>query len=876
MKLRLPELHYNLGHVLHQQGDLVKATAAYQQAVRLDASFVQAYHSLAVVLGEQRQYEAAVDHYQQVIALRPSDAKAYNNLACVLVEQGKLEEALDIYRQAIALEPEWATLYSNFGKAIESQDPVAAVTAYRYAIELEPKLIAAHYNLGQLWLKQGQYSAAISAFQQLLALDAAHLEAHTGCGFALFALGDFQAAFDHFYQSLLPQQAYIAAFCEWSDQLAADDQLALVRKSCSQLLQALLRSDACELTASARQSNQKASQVTLSPGSFVDRKLSSQICHRFAQTYLHLGDLLMQYGGAKQYQQAEHYYQQALRLQPENLELYLRLGNCLAQQKRWNAAITTYHFALLNYPKSALLYHGLGQTLEQQQRWTEAISYYRKALQLTQQNQQSVQQEYGLNAHLPNQVSTHHSRPTEINVNCDIQSAFGLAQVVCLSTLDWIKQNRSSFDTSFDISCYVRLKPGSDRFLIPTFIDLDSNVELAGELPLIAQENTGQHELKYSACDGLNCHRCLKKITNQFAPLHLGRGVYRCPTRLSNIEPPPYFVAQIPQAQAWMTPYQTPWMVANSVAILTADGYLLNDVSREYPGQLPTCQFHSTVQRISQPQAGVKVEQIKGRVAALSGLSGHNYFHWMIDILPRLELLQRSGLDLNQIDWFWINHSQLPFQQETLRQLGISEQKILSSDHHSQIQAEQLIVPSFAGHLGWLEPWALAFLRRQFLQKSFLQQAGLNSSYGRSHPERIYISRANAHHRRVLNEPAILERLQSLGFVTVELESMSLAEQISLFCHAKVIVAPHGGGLTNLIFCTPGTTVIEFFSPNYIRHYYWVISQQLGLQHYFTVGDKFACTPIHRLMYPSPLMEDIWIDLEALDVALTQCGLNVA
>jgi capsular polysaccharide biosynthesis protein len=237
----------------------------------------------------------------------------------------------------------------------------------------------------------------------------------------------------------------------------------------------------------------------------------------------------------------------------------------------------------------------------------------------------------------------------------------------------------------------------------------------------------------------------------------------------------------------------------------------------------------------------------------------------MVDVLPRFELLRRGGIDLATIDWFWINDPQSSFQRETLRVLDIPAEKVLASDHHPHIQADQLIVPSFPGYLGWLEPWALAFLRQQFLPIVDPQVPRY---------ERIYISRSKAHHRRLLNESAVLDCLKAHNFVCIELESLTLVEQVALFAHAKIIVAPHGGGLTNLLFCSPGTTVIEFFAPNYIRHYYWVISQQLGLHHYFVQGETLNCMPIQQLMYPSPLMEDIWIDLQTLNIVLSRLGLQ--
>ena len=67
-------------------------------------------------------------------------------------------------------------------------------------------------------------------------------------------------------------------------------------------------------------------------------------------------------------------------------------------------------------------------------------------------------------------------------------------------------------------------------------------------------------------------------------------------------------------------------------------------------------------------------------------------------------MLRLSGRDLAEIDWFLVNSCQHQFQRESLRILGIPEEKVLESDRSPHIQATELIVPSFAGYLGW-PPW---------------------------------------------------------------------------------------------------------------------------------------------------------------------------
>jgi capsular polysaccharide biosynthesis protein len=254
------------------------------------------------------------------------------------------------------------------------------------------------------------------------------------------------------------------------------------------------------------------------------------------------------------------------------------------------------------------------------------------------------------------------------------------------------------------------------------------------------------------------------------------------------------------------------------------------------------------------------LEKIDGTVAVLSSLSGNFYYHWLIDVIPRFGILRQAGIDFEDIDYFLINGVNSPFQKESLAILGIPPEKILNSDLHPHVQAKKLIVPSFPGYLDWIPKGTLDFLRDSFLQ--------VDASRLAKYPKRIYISRAAANHRQVLNEPEIVEFLEQCGFVSIRLENLSFTEQIAHFAAAEFIIAPHGGGLTNLVFCQAGTKVVEFFSPNYMRTDYWMVSQLLGLQHYYLVGQSFDCHPLRQLMYQSALTEDILVNVRALEAVL--------
>ncbi|NOG52157.1 MAG: glycosyltransferase family 61 protein [Chloroflexi bacterium] len=85
-------------------------------------------------------------------------------------------------------------------------------------------------------------------------------------------------------------------------------------------------------------------------------------------------------------------------------------------------------------------------------------------------------------------------------------------------------------------------------------------------------------------------------------------------------------------------------------------------------------------------------------------------------------------------------------------------------------------------------------------------------------PRRLYISRSKARRRRVLNESAVIALLAPLGFEAFTLEDLSVAEQVRLFAGAEAVVAPHGSGLTNLVF-GQGIKVIELHTPLQVHQF---------------------------------------------------------
>ena len=215
-----------------------------------------------------------------------------------------------------------------------------------------------------------------------------------------------------------------------------------------------------------------------------------------------------------------------------------------------------------------------------------------------------------------------------------------------------------------------------------------------------------------------------------------------------------------------------------------------------------------------------------GKRAFLLGARGAgNYFHWMTDILPKLELARLAGYEFTPEDVFVVSFNKCPFQLATLEHLGIQASQVYFTAKGSPyISADTLVVPQLRNNMltnagDWLPVW----LRRNFLDQT-LQSTGS--------VRKLYVSRASkaATGRGIDNADAVAKFLKDRDFEEVFAEQLSVPEQAALFASASFIVAPHGAGLTNLTFCQPGTRVVELYGAH-LSPCYRALSALCGL-HY--------------------------------------------
>ena len=71
----------------------------YQQALRLNPNYAEAYYNLGLALADAGQLELAIQNYRQALRLRPNNAEARNNLGNALFNTNQIRRRLSSIRR---------------------------------------------------------------------------------------------------------------------------------------------------------------------------------------------------------------------------------------------------------------------------------------------------------------------------------------------------------------------------------------------------------------------------------------------------------------------------------------------------------------------------------------------------------------------------------------------------------------------------------------------------------------------------------------------------------------------------------------------------------------------------------------------------------
>lgn len=193
-------------------------------------------------------------------------------------------------------------------------------------------------------------------------------------------------------------------------------------------------------------------------------------------------------------------------------------------------------------------------------------------------------------------------------------------------------------------------------------------------------------------------------------------------------------------------------------------------------------------------------ERVAGPVLVASSNEPHNWGMWLLYGLPAVVHFIEHRASYDRL----LVYADHPNMGRMLALLGLSDRDVIRHDC------------SRAYHL------ADAYVFRQD-RRDFAVTAAMRAAFARvrrhvtlASPvgKRLYAGRrcqANAY-RALVNEAALADALQWLGYAEIDPERLSADEQIACFTGAGQVVALGGAGALNAVFCDPGTRLIDIES----------------------------------------------------------------
>ncbi len=191
-------------------------------------------------------------------------------------------------------------------------------------------------------------------------------------------------------------------------------------------------------------------------------------------------------------------------------------------------------------------------------------------------------------------------------------------------------------------------------------------------------------------------------------------------------------------------------------------------------------------------------------ITLLGSSVSNNYYRNLITFLPRIFFIQDKNINLaihrNSSNKF------RNFLKEILDVMQIKINKFIYLDD-SFYYFEDSLIPQFL-----TQKISIEILNKKFSKQNKLKK-------------RIYITRKNASYRKIVNESDLIGILKEKKFEILDTEQIDIKEQIKIFSNSEVVISPTGSALANIIFCNPGTKIIEIM-PKYRFAYENVFSNR--------------------------------------------------
>jgi capsular polysaccharide biosynthesis protein len=318
-------------------------------------------------------------------------------------------------------------------------------------------------------------------------------------------------------------------------------------------------------------------------------------------------------------------------------------------------------------------------------------------------------------------------------------------------------------------------------------------------------------------------------------------------------EPPPG-VLTVRRPEAYLAEIADAVVIGGESVVLTAAGDTLLDIAVHERSD----RFDLTERALRFAAEGAALVDAEGEAATsipaavhLLGVSSFNYFHWMVEALPRianLEAADEAGEYARLPILVDAGAAAIGQHLETLRTLVGPDREIIAVEHQRAVHVGRLVMPS---QLTWMsnnlkdgllmEPEDVLISERAI---RFLRERLTPPGIQRDRCGRRRISLVRASSKRLQNASELAPVLEKYAIEPVMPERLTPAEQVRLFAEADLVVSESGAGLTNLVFAPETARAIVLTGSSEWRPtWFSQISGVLGQSMTYLAGTVVTANP---------------------------------
>jgi len=233
-------------------------------------------------------------------------------------------------------------------------------------------------------------------------------------------------------------------------------------------------------------------------------------------------------------------------------------------------------------------------------------------------------------------------------------------------------------------------------------------------------------------------------------------------------------------------------------------------------------------------------EEISIKHAVFIG-SHWNFGHWMFNHLARLFFMDENAWKTTKLI---VSASLNNSYADTLKEIGVPAKNIIKVKSCQILKVEDLLIPQ----MPWVSFEGSIFITRD-LFPWLREKLNVNLNTTGIKNKKIFITRASAKHRRVINEKELFEIAQDFGFILTDIGSLSIKQQLLLGKETSHIISPMGANSSFFLFAQEHAKMLEMSTPGSKMNVMGAFAHASSIQYRQIIGKAVAKDSISKLDY---------------------------